>query len=183
MRNQVTDDLNLTLSVFRNDLKDAFDFMMDPDGVFRNRNVTRLQTTGVETELRYRLTRTLTALANYSYTDGTYREALADPTIEGNQLAYLAPNKGALGLDYAAARAGAHSVLLRYVGSRYGDAQNTPQNKMDDYAVVDWRSRVPVWGNWQATLNVDNVLNSGYRDVPQYLQPGRAIMLGVETLF
>ena len=49
--------------------------------------------------------------------------------------------------------------------------------------VFDWRSRVPVAPHTRATLNVDNLFDQSYRDLPSYNQPPRTFMAGVEVVF
>jgi len=170
------------LAVFDNEMRDSFDFMRDPDGVFRNRNVTRSWTRGVESSLSCRIAKRLTAFANYTYTAGEYRQGPM-PDIEGNRLAYLAPHKAAAGVEFTTPGGQTHALSARYVDARYGDAQNTPANRMDDYVTLDWRSRVPVGKHATVTLSVDNLLDQTYQNFPQVNQPGTTILAGMELTF
>jgi outer membrane cobalamin receptor len=167
---------------FRNDLRDSFDFMMDADGVFRNRNVSESWTQGVEGAIRVSVTEQLSTFLNASYTDGEY-ERFADPSVEGNRLAYLAREKLTLGVNYRSAGGWSHTLRARYVGKRFGDAQNTTDNEMDDHVVLDWRSRVPLCERSSLTLNVDNVLDEAYAEFPGVEKPGTWVMGGLEVRF
>ena len=182
-RQRVTDRVQFELAVFHNDLKDGFDFMLDPDGVFRVRNITRIRNTGVEGSVRCRLTTRLSGFVNYTYTDGTYAEFPANPGAEGNPLAFLAQDKGSVGLEYQGQKVGHHSVSCRVASARYADAENTPENRMPGYAVVCWKSRVPIAPWTTATLTVDNLFDRSYREAPGLDQPGQNVMLGVEAAF
>ena len=177
------DRVQLSLALFRNDMDDSFDFTLDPDGVFRVRNVTESRTQGAEASFSVRLCKRATLFGNWSYTEGVYEESAGDPRIEDHQLAYLAPNKGALGLDIEGLGRTSHSLICRYVGRRYGDATNTEANRMDDYAVADWRGRYHATENLDLTLNVNNIFDTTYEDFPGVEQPGTVVMAGVEGRF
>jgi len=171
------------LTMFHNDMKDSFDFMLDEDGVFRIRNVTRVVTRGVESLLRYRIADELTGFLSYSFTDGSYEDFPADPRVEGNRLAYLASDKVGFGVDYARGSGLLCALHGRHVGPRYGDARNTSENRMHSYVVLDWRTRVPVSEYAQLIVNVDNLLDKTYRDFPTHDMPGRTFMAGAEVSF
>jgi len=177
------DRSQLSLAFFRNDMDDSFDFALDPDGVFRVRNVTESRTQGVEASFRARLCSHATLFGNWSYTEGVYEESTSDPRIVDRQLAYLAPNKGALGLDVKGWGRTSHTLLCRYVGRRFGDATNTEENRMDDYVVADWRGRYHATEHIDLTLNVNNIFDTSYETFPGVEQPGTIVMAGVEGTF
>jgi outer membrane receptor protein involved in Fe transport len=183
MRARPLDRLTAELAVFLNDMEDAFDFMMDPDGVFRNRNATRTRDYGVELSAEYAVSDALSFFANYSYTEGTYEEFGANPAVEGNQLAYLARDKAAAGVNFTCPLGIRNSLRARYVGPRFGDAQNAPENKMADYLVVDWHLRYPVGDHVELTLNLDNLFEETYQEFPRTDQPRLTALAGVEARF
>ncbi len=180
-RQRVGANLEGETALFYNHMKDSFDFMMDPDGVFRNRNATRTISYGVETFLRYTLNTALDLTVSYAFTEGEYDRFEANPRVEGNRLAYLARHKAAVEVGGTGPLNGAHSVRWRYVGSRHGDAANTPEQKMDAYTTLDWRTRAPVTDRTALTLSVDNVLAERYRHFPNVERPGRVLMVGMEV--
>ncbi len=182
IRKRFGERLGAELSVFDNHMKDSFDFMMESDGIFRIRNATRVRTYGFETVFRLKITDTLSGFANYSLTKGSYDEFLADPRIEGNELAYLAKDKANIGLKYRK-KGMMHSLSCRYVDSRYGDAGNTSENRLNEYVTVDWRSRIKVAENAWISLNVDNIFDKEYQDFPGLDQPGRRVLGGLELVF
>lgn len=170
-----------SLTAFYNDLDDVFEYMMDPDGVFRNYNVAREETYGLEAAIEFDLAADLTGFLNYTWTEGTYKDFPSDPTVEGHQLAYLANDKVSGGLEYATDRGWVARLEGRYTGRREGDAQHTPGNRLDDYFVLDGRLRVPVTQRLTATLSVDNIGDTEYQDFPQQDQPGRTFLIGMEA--
>jgi outer membrane receptor protein involved in Fe transport len=175
--------LGAQVAVFDNRVEDSFDFMLDPDGVFRNHNVNEVRSYGAEVGLEGEWLPWLSAYANYSWTDGRYEEYPGMPGVEGNRLAYLARDKANAGLVFRWPAGASHALNVRYVGQRFGDAQNAAANRMSDYVVVDWRSRVPVGRGVTLTLNVDNALDESYRDWPAYEQPGTVFLAGAEVSF
>jgi len=181
-RGRMNDVLQGEVAIFYNDMDDSFDFILTTNRVFENRNVTRAETYGVEAGLRCRLAKGLSSFVNYSFTDGQYDEFGQDPRVEGNQLAYLAKNKVNFGLEYTAKRH-THALRCRYADSRFGDAENSEENKMDAYLVADWRSRVKLTDAADLTLNVDNIFDESYEELPGVERPGRIFMAGVEVEF
>jgi len=169
------------IALYYNDLKDSFEFAEDADGVFRNRNVTRSQIYGIELGGRVPLCSVAWGHATYSYADGEYDEFPTDPSIEGNQLQYLAEHTATMGIAYRG-RFGFHSIDGRYVDGRFADDRNTPERKLDDYLVVDWRSRVPISANVTLTLNIDNILDESYSEFFGIVQPGTTVFGGVEIV-
>ncbi|MGQ9660752.1 MAG: TonB-dependent receptor plug domain-containing protein [Kiritimatiellia bacterium] len=171
--------LDIAFSLFYNDLEDEFDFLLDPDGVFRIRNVNRVNTYGFEGELRYAFAEGLTGVLSYSRTEGRYRDFPPDPVVEGNDLPYLARDKAAAGLLFGSKRI-SHVFLVRFVGDRFGDAQNSPEKRMDDYIVFDWRSRISLRDRVYLTLRVDNLFNRVYQELPGVEQSGAWAMIGLD---
>jgi vitamin B12 transporter len=162
---------------------DSFDFMLEPDGVFRNSNVNRIRTYGAEFEMRASMPGGFESFVSASYTEGEYESLDADASAEGNRLAYLAGERAAIGLEWSGGKAGRHMLRCRYTGPRYGDAQNTDENRMADFWTVDVRSRVPLSTHADLTLRVNNLFDEKYREFPAFDQPGMIMVAGVEVTF
>ncbi len=177
-------DWRLEAAVFLNDMDDTFDFLLDPaDGVFRSQNITRMRVYGIEWSTEYAWSETLACFANYSYTEGQYETFEADPSVEGNTPAHLAPHKAAAGIAYRCPFGIRHTLTVRYVSARHGDPQNSPHNKMEQYVVADWRLRRPFGDRLDVTLDLKNLLDAQYEELPQIKQPGRTVLLGMEARF
>jgi len=164
-------------------MKDSFDFMLDPDFVFRNRNVTKTTTYGFEGDLDLKINDKTKGFFNFSYTKGTYDKFPQNPVVEGNQLAYLAEKKLGLGIYFIWPNRVNHFVLCRYNDHRYGDAQNTIQNKMDAYITADWHGSIKLSDTMRITFNIDNIFNASYEEFPNQKQLGRFYLLGIEKEF
>jgi outer membrane cobalamin receptor len=182
VRGRVTERLNVEVAAFWNDMQDAFDFVMEPDGVFQNRNFTRVHSYGVESMARYEVAPVWRLLGQYTWTDGTYEE-YPDPQVAGNRLAYLARDKASAGVEYGDPDRYTVGILGRYVSARYADAQNTAATEMDDYVTMDLRSRMRVAKATHLTLDVDNVFDATYQELPDTDHAGRFFMAGLEFVF
>lgn len=171
-------------ALFYNDLDDTFEFMFSPeDGTFRNENVSRAEIYGVEVSAELAVTDRTDVFMNAAWTEGTNKEHPPQSDIEGNRLAYLARNKWNAGIQRTARKADLHRLHLQYTGGRYGDAQNSEENRMKRYATVNWFSRVAVRDGLWLTLNIENLTDEDYREYPGYPQPGRTVMAGMELIF
>ncbi|MFO7871916.1 MAG: TonB-dependent receptor [Kiritimatiellia bacterium] len=167
---------------FYNDMRDSFDFLLEDDGVFRIRNVTAAETYGVETRVRWRMSRNMVVSANYTFTDGEYEEFGANPALEGNRLAYLARHKANCSFEYAVLETANAVVQCRYVGNRYGDAQNSAENTMGSYLTVDFHGGFALLGQ-EVVLGVDNIFDETYEEFPGSERPGRTARAGVNVVF
>ncbi len=173
--------LRLELTGFYNDLEDAFEFAPDEDGVYRNRNIARSHTVGLESGLRLLIVERLEAFVNHTYVEGELDRFPPDPAVEGNRLPYLAPHTFAAGLTWTDPRGGRHALTGRHVASRYSDDANSPDRKVEAYTVFDWRSRVPVGGQAALTLGVDNLFDESYTEFYGIRQPGVTVFGGFEV--
>lgn len=170
------------VTAFYNDMRDSFAFMLEPDGVFRVRNVTASRTYGVEGSVDFAVSDSISTFVNGSFTDGEYTEFPAMPAVEGNRLAGLAELKAALGITFTSEHC-RHLLQCRYVDDRFGDAQNSAANHLDSYVSVDWRSRVAVADDVDLVVRADNIFDETYQDLPGIEQPGATFMLGAELRF
>lgn len=181
LRFRPAENVQTELTLFLYSLEDSFDFVRQPDGVFRNVNVTGIETRGIEYSLQWQMTKALLLRAEYSYTDGEYDSYPQQPSIEGNLPAYLARNKASLRGIWRKDSGHSHSFGVRYSGRRYGDAQNSAENRMDDYVVCDWQSRIPLPSiPALLTLSIDNLFDTEYENYPDIPQPGTAVLAGIE---
>lgn len=169
------------IALYYNDLEDSFEFAEDVDGVFRNRNVTRSRIYGIELGGRFPLWSAVSGYATYAFADGEYDEFQTDPSVEGNQLQYLARHTASVGIAYRG-RYGYHGIDGGYSDGRFADDRNTPEMELDDYLVVDWRSRIPLSAVVTLTLNIDNIFDESYSEFFGIAQPGTTVFGGVEII-
>ena len=171
--------LSLQVSTFYQTLRDSFDFVLAPDGVFRNYNAGRASLWGMETEGRWILPKGFAILGALSYTEGKYGE-IPLPEAEGKRIAYLAPWKASFGLEYRTTRADVHALRLRYVDARFADAQN--RLLLDPHLVADLSSRIRLTQRLFGTLRIYNLFDVDYEELPGISQPGVRMMVGIESV-
>ena len=170
---------SLQASSFYQTMKDSFDFVLTPDGVFRNYNASRATLWGIETEGRWTFGKGFSLQGALSYTDGQYDE-MPIPETTGKRIPYLAPWKASCGLEYRTTRSDVHALRLRYVDRRYADAQN--RVPLDSHVVLDWNSRICLSRRLFATLRLYNLFDTDYEELPGIPQPGFRIMAGFEAI-
>lgn len=130
------------------------------DGESVTRTAGKVRSQGVELDLAGSLTRTLSLVGSYAYTDA---RVTADPENRGNELTNVARHTAALFLtnDFGATGLLRAGIGARYVGRRPGDAANSFY--LDDYTVADafvaWTTPIDSYRvKWQ--VNVKNLFDS-----------------------
>ncbi|EJO29070.1 TonB-dependent siderophore receptor [Achromobacter marplatensis] len=122
---------------------------------------------GVELEGKLELSRQLSVLASYTYTDAEYKRS--NDGYEGNQVSITPRSQASAWVDYAFtdALAGLSAGAgVRYVGKRYGNASNTIE--LASYTLVDAALRYDLrtfggqWRNASVALNVNNLFDKDY---------------------
>jgi iron complex outermembrane receptor protein len=128
----------------------------EPPG-YNTVTVGEARSRGLEWDLSGQVSRQLSVIASYAYTD---TRVLQDPTYQGKRLANVARHAGSVWARYAidAQWSAAGGVFAQ--GQRQGDLANTFQ--LPGYARVDAMAAYRFgWGGSKAALqfNVDNVFN------------------------
>jgi len=81
-------------------LDDAWDYMLDPDFVFRPHNVTEIHALCAEISWKWQLPgNRITLNTGYTYTDSIYEKDISNPTIEGNNVEEIPPHQGHVSMD------------------------------------------------------------------------------------
>ena len=184
MRQRIGRTASWSVAIFRNNIRDAFDFVFQPPASLTSVNASRSYTQGVEAEGRVALHANVDLIAAASYTQGKITQDI-DPGIRGNQLANLAPFKTTAGLDFHTDRQ-SHRLTCRYEDARYADARNT--SELDAHTVVDWTSRFAITSHIQLTLAILNLLDESYRvydltEANGIRAVGRRFLIGAEAQF
>ena len=171
------------ITLYKNDIKDAWDFMQDPDTIYRPNNVTQVETYGVEGKLLYDISKNLAGQINYSYTQPKYKKYDPDPTIEGNRLEDILKHSGGLGLRYTSEGGSVFNVYARYGGDRFTDPENSPDGKLSSFTVTNVGAYLPVTKETGITVSILNLFDKEYRETIHYKQPGRTVFVGIRAEF
>ncbi len=159
--------------------RDFWDFLLDVDGLFRVRNIARVDIRGAEAGLRARLGRGWDAGASYTYTDATYESFEGNEGVEGNRLDDNVRHQGAAVMSYRTPAGHALHAAVRAVGPRFTDPENTREGRLPSHVVADAGITFRVLENVEATLEVRNLTDRRYRTRPEFPQPGRAMLGGL----
>lgn len=135
----VGDRIRLTATYFDNKMKDLIHLRTFSDAerdaynaehgtdfetVNRNQNIGKAKSSGVELGIESQLTSSLSAFANYTYTDSEVLENIGDPESVGKKLTMIPENMWNIGVNYI--RGGFSSNLTgRYVDKAFTLSDNT----------------------------------------------------------
>ncbi|MFG6414321.1 TonB-dependent siderophore receptor [Roseateles sp. DC23W] len=122
--------------------------------------IGKARSRGLEWDLSGQLTRSVSVIASYAYTD---TEVLEDPTYRGKKLANVARHAGSVWARYAIDSQWSTAAGVFSQGQREGDSGNTFQ--MPGYARVDAMVAYKFgWAGAKASLqlNVDNLFDRKY---------------------
>jgi outer membrane receptor protein involved in Fe transport len=130
------------------------------DGATRQRqNVGAVQIAGVEGWLDLRLWRAFSASAGYTFAPTRVLSAASD-TLVGKQLPHAPARRATIQLSYDDPRIVTVTLAVRYVGQQFEDDLNTLP--LDGVALVDLSARRRLFGDLDAYVTVNNLLNQQY---------------------
>lgn len=179
-----TADLSLRLTLFQSQLQDAWDYIRDTDNIYRPNNITRLSMQGIETEVKYHITKGLDSFANYTYTDAKYAKDKNNSSIEGNYVEEVPRLQGNLGIRYQPENS---ATIINFnvngAGERYTDTENTRGNKLPKYLVATAGLSSGITKNSLFFVTVHNLFDRTYKEVIDYYQPGRWFETGLSIQF
>lgn len=178
-----TSGLRANGNLYYSKVKDGWDYMRDPDTIYRPRNVAEQTIKGVEFDLNWEIIKTLSASGNLSYTNSEYDKYESEHLIEGNRTEDIPRYSGYGEISYKDNEN--HSVSLQFRGNglRYGDPQNTSAEKLPGYLVVNLSTSLPLQKNIKLFTSLNNLFDRHYKDNPDYRQPGRSFMIGTTISF
>ncbi|MFN2431613.1 MAG: TonB-dependent receptor plug domain-containing protein [Gemmatimonadota bacterium] len=160
-----------------------WDFLPDPDGVLRPRNISRVRIVGLEGSVMAALGSHVEARASYTLTDARYERFEGRDDVEGNRLDGSVPHQAAAGLTWRHPGGHAVDVGLRVAGSRVTDPENSREGRVSPHAVADLHLSVALYPGILALLSAENVLDADYRTRPELEEPGRSVSGGVRLVF
>lgn len=153
--------------------------------VFIRKNISRVEIAGIETGLRYQITRTLNAYVNYAWTHAVVSEYITGDTaanadITGKFLADVPEHAASCGLQWTP-RILSVSCTGRYVGAMYINDKNEFDNtylmsdQYPDYITVDVKISKLLWSHLNLALDVQNLFDKKIYDSKNQVSAGRLI--------
>jgi outer membrane receptor for ferrienterochelin and colicin len=176
-----TEQISSRLTVYKSILDNAWDYMKDPDNVFRPHNVTQNSIFGIEAETNYEVIKGLTAFANYTFNRAIYAENKSNPLIEDNYVEDIPASQGNLGVNWkpglSAGGEGKDNTVVglkvNAASSRYTDPENTHANRLPHYLTADINLSTQVNEYSSIQLTINNIFDRQYAETTEYMQPGR----------
>ena len=86
-------------------------------------------------------------------------------------------------LKYKSEKGHLLTLETRSTGERYTDPENSEENKLKGFTVVDFHAFIILKDGWSLTFTVNNLFNEKYKETPYYYQPRRTLFLGIRYSF
>lgn len=144
-------------------------------------NISEVRMRGIEAELKYKINEEWFSSFNYTYNQSTVEKDVTDPNIEGNYLSYVPRHKLNLGISYDNPGLFTLNSLLKYVGEKYTDLENTA--RLGDYWTFDIKISRDVGKNAKLSLGCQNLFDVNYDIDSEMESPGRLLTGAVEISF
>jgi outer membrane receptor protein involved in Fe transport len=163
--------------------RDFFDFLLQPDDVFRPENIARVSIHGIEAQVLADLGSGFEAAGSYTYTNAYYDQFVGNEGAEGNRLDDNVLHQGAISVAYRGQAGHAVRLIVTACGDRFTDPENTPAGRLSPFVVADIALSVPLGDKLVATMQVQNLTDTSYRTRIEFRQPGRTVTAGLRALF
>jgi vitamin B12 transporter len=164
--------LRAKITAYRLAVRDQIEF--SPSFPFRYVNLDNTRTDGAEAEVDLRLTQSLTAHAEYAYTNATDLEA-------GTQMLRVPRNAGSVSLDWTHHRWQA-DFTLRSEGK---DADEDPSTFLPatrpGFTLATVSGSYALSPNLQLTARVEDIADTHYQEVLGYGEPKRMLWFGIRA--
>jgi len=164
--------LRAKVTAYRLAVRDQIEF--SPSFPFRYINLDNTRTDGAEAEVDLRLTQSLTAHAEYAYTNATDLEA-------GTQMLRVPRNAGSISLDWTHNRWQA-DFTLRSEGK---DADEDPSTFLPatrpGFTLANISGSYALSPNLQLTARVEDIADTHYQEVLGYGEPKRMLWFGIRA--
>ncbi|MFH0889041.1 MAG: TonB-dependent receptor [Planctomycetota bacterium] len=178
------DGISSRLTIFQSSLENAWDYMKDPDNVYRPHNVTKMLINGVEAETNYRIIKGLEGFINYTYNDAKYKSDENNPAIKDNYVEEIPRFQSSLGLRFQPDNSNTIiNLKIKGTGNRYTDPENTGQNKLAKHLVTDIGISTDMNKNSSFFISAHNLFNRVYKEVIEYYEPERWFETGLSIKF
>lgn len=125
-------------------------------------NITKVQMQGIETEVKYVITKAWSCFFGYTLNKSIVKEDNENPDTEGNFLAYIPEHKSSLGIIFDNPKLFSANAYLRYTGEVYTDIENTKEDMWDDYWTMDLVVSKAIFKYIKISFAVENLFDVHY---------------------
>jgi outer membrane receptor protein involved in Fe transport len=158
--------VSLRVTAFANTLEGAIaNFTLGQQGatiIRERRNSDEVRATGAEIETDVRPLPTVSLNGQVTFTSSRFRGSVATPTLEGNQVPQVPGVQFGAGVNWAAPQMISLAAQLRGSSSQYDDDQNTPEFKLEPYAILDVMASRPLGRLLQGFFSIENLFDLDY---------------------
>jgi iron complex outermembrane receptor protein len=171
---------------FDNRVKDPVaNVTVTPPNLLQRQNLGRTRIWGVQTDVDYRIGRTLRLGGAYIYDAATVRENRANPALVGLRLAQVPTHRGAFQIEYYDPRFLTIAFEAQMSGAQFDDDLNTPARVLPRYGVVNLSVSRDIVRNLDVFAAVQNMFDKEYfvGTLPTLVGSPRLFSVGVRVSF
>ena len=178
-------DVSFDAALYRSRGVDFIDYMpvTEPFVTQRPQNFSAVTIFGGEVEISAMVAPGLKASLGYTYTDARYARYEKDRTIEHNHVEDIPQHTGSASMTYRHRQGHTLSVVLRIVGDRYTDPENTKAAKLRSFRTLGIRGSFKMSKQASVFARWDNVTNDKYWEASGLVAPRRTLTVGMSLEF
>ncbi len=169
--------INLSTAAYYSLGKDFLYYVATGDSLFgrsvyRRENVSFVRTRGVETDMEYHITKTVSFFASYTYCDATIEAFNERPELENKLLKYV-PKHTASASIFWRNKWLSFTFIGLYKGTQFADDIN--QVQLDSYLTFDLQLAKEINNKYIVSLAVQDLFDNKHMETNNYTSPGRII--------
>ncbi len=167
---------------FDNRIKDPVaNVTITPPNLQQRQNLGRTRVWGIQTDVEYRLSRTLRIGGAYIYDVATVRENPANPALVGLRLPQVPTHRGSTQVQYSDPRFVTVAFDVQMSGEQFDDDLNTSSRVLPKYSVVNLSVSRTLGPNLQLFAAIQNMFDTEYfvGSLPTLVGPPRLVSGGL----
>jgi outer membrane receptor protein involved in Fe transport len=179
-------DVTWRTTWFDNRVKDPVaNVTITPPNLLQRQNLGRTRIWGIQTDVEYRISRTLRIGGAYIYDVATVRENPANPALVGLRLPQVPTHRGAFQVQYSDPRFVTIAFDLQASGAQFDDDLNTSSRVLPKYSLVNLSVSRNVGHNLEVFTAVQNMLDTEYfvGSLPTLIGAPRLVSGGLKIHF
>jgi iron complex outermembrane receptor protein len=187
-----SEKMSVSAAAFYSKGKDFLYYVQTQDSVFGRpiyirENITNVTIYGFESDFKYKISKNINLITNYTYNHSTIDEFAKNTALEGKALKYFPDHQFKFIFNWMNKYVNSNISLI-YKSEQYTLDDNASTNSFGDNAIIDpyYTIDLKLWReikDFQISLSVINLLDNQYLDNALYLSPGRIVNLGLRYKF
>lgn len=151
--------------------------------LYQRKNIGSVHIYGLEWEVQWVAGEMFKVSGNYTYNVSKIDSFSEQPELEGKYLEDSPVHKAGISLSFQHPSVFRAEISGRYVGERYGDTDNTEEEKLDPYFVANLKISRDFSEHLSAYATVDNLFNNKILYSSDYEGPGTVLRVGAALKF